>query len=240
MPAPPPVNGAWRRSRPRLSPEPGTSHAEPACTRKDDIVMTTPSPARRRRRQIRNVRQTAILLLGLTGAAALTLCASSPPQLAQLSARSSAATAQAAPGQDGTVAFTYTGHTQAVTVPDDAGYAQVTVLGASGGDTQVSKWLDGKHGYGVKLSGGLSVKPGDVLTIAVGGEGGTPDGNKRPGDGGWSISPYAGGGGRRGHGSQTTDGGGGGGASVIQMNDTTVVVAAGGGGEGGEIVKGAN
>jgi hypothetical protein len=159
MPARPPVKGAWRRSRPRLSPEPGADHAEPTRTSKDDIVMTTPSPARRRRRQIRKVRQTAIPLLGLTAAAALALCASSPPRLAQLSALSSAVTAQAAPGQDGTVAFTYTGHTQTVTVPDDAGYAQVTVLGASGGNTQVSKWLDGKHGYGVKLSGRLPVKP---------------------------------------------------------------------------------
>jgi Ricin-type beta-trefoil lectin domain-like len=87
------------------------------------------------------------------------------------------------------------------------------------------------------LSGTLLVKPGDVLTVAVGGEGGAPNGNKSPGDGGWSISPYAGGRGGSGHGLETTDGGGGGGASVIQLNGTTVVVAAGGGGEGGETIK---
>lgn len=200
--------------------------------------MTTLSPARRPRRQIRRARQTAIPALGLTAAAAvLTLCASSPPQLVQLSALSSAATTQAAPGQDGTLTFTYTGHTQTVTVPGDASYVQVTVLGASGGNGQVNKWIDGRHGYGVKLSGTLLVKSGDVLTVAVGGEGGAPNGNKSPGDGGWSISPYAGGRGGSGHGLETTDGGGGGGASVIQLNGTTVVVAAGGGGEGGETIK---
>jgi hypothetical protein len=242
MPARWPIEGAWPRTRLWLSSEPGANQAEPTRTRKDEItVMTTPNPARRPRRQIRRARQTAIPVLGLTAAAAaLTLSASTSPQPVQLSALSSAATAHAAPGQDGTLAFTYTGNTQTVTVPGDVGYAQVTVLGASGGNGQVNKWLDGRHGYGVKLSGTLLVKPGDVLTVAVGGEGGAPNGNKSPGAAGWSISPYAGGRGGSGHGLETTDGGGGGGASVIQLNGTTVVAAAGGGGEGGETVKGSN
>jgi Ricin-type beta-trefoil lectin domain-like/Glycine rich protein len=141
-------------------------------------------------------------------------------------------------GLGGTLAFGYTGHTETVTVPDHAGYAKVTVSGAQGGDDQAISSVFINFGQGATISGSLPVKPGDTLTIGVGGQGADPDGNKSPGGGGWSVSPYDGGRGGSGHGSQTYDGGGGGGASVIQLNGQDVVVAAGGGGEGGATTHG--
>lgn len=131
----------------------------------------------------------------------------------------------------------FTGHLESITVPDHVVTAQITASGGEGSNNNIKKSEYGS-GYGATVHGTLKVAPGDVLTVAVGGQGQAQDGNHRPGAGGWSLSPYGGGAGGSGHGSQVFDGAGGGGASVVQRNGTTVVVAAGGGGQGGAATHG--
>jgi len=94
-------------------------------------------------------------------------------------------------------------------------------------------------GDGARVTGIVVVRPGQVLTVQVGGYGGNSQGNHNPGPGGWGPT----GNGGRGGGSHgfhaSADGGGGGGASSLGVADcsgclaSTVALAGGGGGAGG-------
>lgn len=132
--------------------------------------------------------------------------------------------------------FNYTGSPQTWTVPANVTTVGLSVWGAQGGDGGKGTYTAGVGGNGGYAAGTLSVSPGDILTIIVGGMGQSaashptcptcPGGNGGYGSGGgaggaWCSSQYAAG------------GGGGGGFSMIQKNGTMVLVAGGGGGGGG-------
>ncbi|HRP53969.1 MAG TPA: glycine rich domain-containing protein, partial [Fluviicola sp.] len=116
------------------------------------------------------------------------------------------------------ITFNYTGAPQTWTVPACVSNITVTVAGAEGGG--------GNGGNGAIVTATLTVNPGDVLNLYVGGSGQCP-GN------GWN-------GGGIGHatssGTTTWNSCGGGGASDIRIGGTglanRIVVASGGGGEG--------
>lgn len=116
----------------------------------------------------------------------------------------------------GDITFGYTGSVQTWTVP--AGVTSVTVdaRGAGGGSNQYSN-----GGMGGRVQTVLSVTPGQVLEIYVGGQSGTTSG-------GWN-------GGGNGY---YTFGRGGGGASDIRTGGSTladrIIVAGGGGGAGAQ------
>lgn len=122
------------------------------------------------------------------------------------------------------ITFNYTGAPQTWTVPACVSNITVTVAGAEGGG--------GNGGNGAIVTATLTVNPGDVLNLYVGGSGQCP-GN------GWN-------GGGIGHatssGTTTWNSCGGGGASDIRIGGTglanRIVVASGGGGEGGGSVSG--
>jgi hypothetical protein len=131
-----------------------------------------------------------------------------------------------------TETFCYTGSDQTWTVPDALTSATVTAWGAQGGSVPAASGngtvAGGLGGVASTTLTGLTT--GEVLTIMVGGQGGT--GN--PGAGGFN------GGGAGGNteltGSSNLETGGGGGASDIRLGGTTaddrVLVAGGGGGAG--------
>ncbi len=133
--------------------------------------------------------------------------------------------------------FGYTGGPQFFTVPAGVTSISVTAIGAGGG---VWTYNGGTAaGYAGEVQGTLSVTPGEVLTIDVGGVGGSVGGTGQVGAGGWggpSSSGGAGGDGSSGvcvpSGAPTYDGAGGGGASSVLSGITPLVVAAGGGGGG--------
>lgn len=113
-----------------------------------------------------------------------------------------------------TTTFNFTGAAQTFTVPPCVTSINYTVVGAGGGGAN--------GGRGSSFSGTLTVTPGQVLQIFVGGQGGTPAA-------GWN------GGGPGNAGTQPS--GGGGGASDIRVAPyglaNRIVVAGGGGGRGG-------
>lgn len=113
------------------------------------------------------------------------------------------------------VTFDFTGDVQTYTVPDCVYGLQIDLKGAEGAPT-ANGCLGGQGG---RITGILSVTPGETINIYVGG---------KPAD----FSPGFNGGGQ---GGATT--GGGGGASDIRIGGTNlsnrVVIAAGGGGGGG-------
>lgn len=129
---------------------------------------------------------------------------------------------------DPTLKYTYTGQEQQITVPADTTSIRVTMIGGKG---------DSCGSSAAEVAGTLAVRPGQVLTIAVGGDGAADGGNKAPGNGGWSTTDpnhdYSGGRGGSGHGADTQDGSGGGGATVLKIDGRTVMVAGGSGGQGG-------
>lgn len=133
--------------------------------------------------------------------------------------------------------FTTSGAT-AFVVPSGVTSIDISALGGGGGGGGNDR-NSGHFGYaGHTLSGILSVTPGDVITVDVGGGGGagatTYVGGSPGGAGGVSASGYNGGSGGAAGGSGWSGGGGGGGAAtVIKLNGTIVAVAAGGGGGGG-------
>ncbi len=117
--------------------------------------------------------------------------------------------------------FSYTGGIQSFTVPAGINSITVDIYGAEGGPGNM-----GDAGLGGRVEATISVTPGQVLEVFVGGQGapfGGPGGYNGGGDGATgSVSIY--------------DGGGGGGASDIRIGDTTLssrIVIAGGGGGGG-------
>lgn len=129
--------------------------------------------------------------------------------------------------------FVYTGAMQTYTVPAGVTSIRIDAYGAQGGTgangagSGVS--TGGTGGFGSSASGILSVTPGEVLNIFVGGQGGTP------------TAGFNGGG----TGGSQNAGGGGGATDVRQGGSATVnrvIVAAGGGGggRGGCDVNGVN
>jgi hypothetical protein len=136
------------------------------------------------------------------------------------------ASAQAPPPL--TETFRYVGPVaQSIVVPAGVGVAEVRVVGGEGGGAHAYMYITG--GDGAQVSGNISVTPGQSLTLKVAGYGGTADGDRSPGAGGWGATGYGG----RGGGSSSGDGGGGGGASSIEIDGQTIVIAGGGGGAGG-------
>lgn len=120
-------------------------------------------------------------------------------------------------GQNSSITFNYTGSSQAWEVPSCVTSIEVSVAGAEGGGSN--------SGEGALVTGTLSVTPGDVLEIYVGGEGSCPNNGYNGGGSGVTANTIA-------NGSC-----GGGGASDIrvapyQLNNR-IIVASGGGGTGG-------
>ena len=105
--------------------------------------------------------------------------------------------------------FAYTGSFQSWTVPSGVTIASFQVVGASGGG--------GGAGRGGFAKGDISVTPGEVLTMVVGGRGSAN-----------GLAGFNGGGSGGG-----ADAGGGGGASDVRRGGLKLLVAGGGGGQGG-------
>ncbi len=123
-----------------------------------------------------------------------------------------------------TQTFTFTGSEQTFTVPAGVSSIHVNAIGGRGGKSGAA------GGAAAEVQGDLSVKPGEVLYVEVGGEGGS----------GGPLSPGGFNGGGEGA-------GGGGGASDVRtlprseglFPDTRLIVAAGGGGSGSPGSEGA-
>jgi hypothetical protein len=147
----------------------------------------------------------------------------------------------AAQGPDlpGPVTLSFTGSSQSVTVPQGALGAQVVAAGAAGangwdGEQTGTTGIPG--GNGAQVSALLPVTGGAVLTVDVGGMGGSPydpneSGNPAPGWGGAAPGATS-------YGNGNTMGGSGGGASSIIAADGEYVLVAGGGGGGGGLGAG--
>ena len=119
----------------------------------------------------------------------------------------------------GSMTFSYTGGEQLFTVP--AGVVAITIdatgaVGGKGGGASTGLPL----GMGGRTAATVSVVPGALLTVRVGGSG--PDGQSPSTAGGFN-----------GGGASAGDGGGGGGASSVRDGSFPLVVAGGGGGGGG-------
>ena len=128
-----------------------------------------------------------------------------------------------------TQTFNYTGSVQQFTVPSCVTSVTVDLKGAGGGngvDPSFNAMANG--GKGGRVQATITVSPGDILYIYVGGAGGNGvnsgglPGYNGGGQGGWRTDGYR--------------GGGGGGASDIRLNGTAlnnrIFIAAGGGGGG--------
>ena len=119
------------------------------------------------------------------------------------------------------VTFNYTGAMQTWTVPPCVTSINVIVAGAKGGG--------GAGGNGARITATLTVTPGQVLNIFVGGAGscGNNSGGWNGGATGWASNPA----------NASYNSCGGGGASDIRIGGTAlanrVIVAGGGGGKGG-------
>lgn len=109
---------------------------------------------------------------------------------------------QVAQGQ--TVQFDYTGAFQTWTIPSTGVYT-ITAYGAQGGDAEFGEYFsyasNGRGGLGAKVSGEFNLIAGQVLSIAVGGQGGQ----------GWY-------------------GAGGGGGTFVMLSSLPLLIAGGGGG----------
>lgn len=120
-----------------------------------------------------------------------------------------------------TATFNYTGAIQTWTVPPCVTSINVIVAGAKGGG--------GAGGNGARITATLTVTPGQVLNIYVGGQGGcgNSSGGWNGGATGWASNPA----------NASYNSCGGGGASDIRIGGTAlsnrVIVAGGGGGKGG-------
>jgi hypothetical protein len=116
----------------------------------------------------------------------------------------------------GSQTFNFTGGMQSFTVPAGVTAVTITAKGAQGG--YGGGIIPGVGGFGSSASGILTVTPGDVLNIFVGGQGTTTGGFNGGGNGG------------------NLNAGGGGGASDVRLNSVAVaarvIVGAGGGGGG--------
>ncbi|MDP3557366.1 MAG: T9SS type A sorting domain-containing protein [Bacteroidota bacterium] len=121
----------------------------------------------------------------------------------------------------GTNTYNYTGSSQSITIPTGVTQITITAYGAQGG----SNPLGVVGGLGGMATGILTVTPGDVLNIYVGGTNG-----------------YNGGGAASNPSCITCGAGNGGGASDVRLNGITLadrkIVAGGGGGAAGNRVNG--
>jgi hypothetical protein len=133
----------------------------------------------------------------------------------------------------GSQQFNYTGGMQSFTVPAGITSVNVDVLaaggGASAGDLDPQTNLPGKGG---RVTATLTVTPGQILNVYVGGQGATPVTAGYNGGGTGGTNAY-----------WVHNGGGGGGASDIRTTGNTLndrlVVAGGGGGAGYNCFTGA-
>jgi hypothetical protein len=135
-----------------------------------------------------------------------------------------AALAASAPAQATTVVFPYTGGEGMFVVPAGVTSIQVVAIGGSGGAAEAG------GGAAAQVTGNLSVTPGQILYVEVGGKG------QSQGEGG--AGGFNGGG---------SGAGGGGGASDVRISprsaglspDPRLIVAGGGGGAGSSGPSGA-
>ena len=137
--------------------------------------------------------------------------------------------------QTATQAFNYTGANQTFVVP--AGVCSMTVQawGAAGGGGGGDTYSGSDGGGGAYATSVISVTPGQVLTMVVGGGGGAGAGcfaNAAGGAAGFGIG-NGGAGGNSGTVGCSGAGGGGGGGTGVLNGATPVIIAAGGGGGGG-------
>ena len=175
--------------------------------------------------------------------------------LPTLVAQPAQAVTTATSGVTVTNTFTYTGATETMTVPANVTELTVTITGAEGGrGGNDSSGRPPAGGYTGRVTGTISVTPGDVLTIAVGGGGVDSDlanggaggvaaesGDSHDALGGANpLGGYAGGnGGSPGPAGSSGYGGSGGAASVLKIGTATIpdavgtVIAGGSGGSGG-------
>jgi len=130
--------------------------------------------------------------------------------------------------------FTYTGNMQTFTVPIGVTSINIEAWGASGQGATVEIYNPSTGGLGGYAQGELTVTPGQVLNLFVGGTGMDGAGGYNGGaTGGFGIA-----------GSGATDGyaGSGGGASDVRVGGTDllnrIIVAGGGGGGGRDYVNG--
>lgn len=117
--------------------------------------------------------------------------------------------------------FNFTGGIQTFTVPCGVNQVHIAAYGAQGGSGAAggNSSAGGAGGQGGQAEGDLTVSPGDVLNIFVGGQGAAPTGGFNGGANGGSQNA-----------------GGGGGASDVRVGGTAEanrVIVAGGGGGGG-------
>ncbi len=126
--------------------------------------------------------------------------------------------------------FNYTGNVQTFTIPDGVTAINVDAYGAQGGDgwnVDGGGSVKGLGGLGGLVHATLTVTPGELLYIYIGGTG--QDATTTPGMGGWN------GGGNGGGSTSGYSGGGGGGATDIRRGGTELtnrILVAGGGGSG--------
>ena len=120
----------------------------------------------------------------------------------------------------GSMTFSYTGGEQLFSVP--AGVVAITIdaSGAAGGKGNGAEELTLARSMGGRTTATVSVVPGRLLTVRVGGSG--PDGQSPSTAGGFN-----------GGGASAGNGGGGGGASSVRDGTIPLVIAGGGGGGGG-------
>src|SRR5262249_45247531 len=81
-----------------------------------------------------------------------------------------------------TQTFTYTGGEQTFTVPPGVFSVHVVAIGAAGGNASPNSGgtpPGGAGGAGAKVSGGLTVMPGEFLYVEVGGRGGEGPSNRQ-------------------------------------------------------------
>ncbi|MBF9237021.1 tail fiber domain-containing protein [Hymenobacter sp. BT683] len=140
-------------------------------------------------------------------------------------------------GPASSVTFAYTGSMQTYTVPAGVTSLQVEARGAEGGASRGDRSGSYPGGWGARVQATLTVTPGQVLYLYVGGKGETAfyEGNTGGGFNGGGNGGYIG----LGPNPPQGGGGGGGGASDIRTSasgDTyadRLLTAAGGGGGGG-------
>jgi hypothetical protein len=126
----------------------------------------------------------------------------------------------ASPTETRSKVFGFTGTVQTFVVPEGVRELDVRVVGGHG------QWTDrtAPGGRGGVVTGRVSVEPGDVLDVYVGGYGGNGDG--------WGFGHGGAGGGSP---SYAHDGKrGGGGSALLAADESPLLVAGGGGGGGGD------
>ncbi|MCC6372261.1 MAG: hypothetical protein IT236_14755, partial [Bacteroidia bacterium] len=134
-----------------------------------------------------------------------------------------------------TQTFSYTGSTATFTVPSCVSQMSIDMRGAQGANAIDKLTTNSTGGLGGRVTGVLSVTPGQVFYINVGEQGGTTGGGAFNGGGHGGLSS-AGGGCSGGY------AGGGGGATDMRLGGTAlanrVIVAGGGGGSGRDYCNG--